>query len=292
MATSNNCPQCGTPLEFGAVSCTACGYQLSAPAEGAAPEPEQQPPAWEQPEQPPIPAGPAHQDIGAAPVRPSAAGGATQSATAMLNETLERWGVQQSGVLIAAAALFAVAFLVGTLANISYLTAGDGDQLQKFDAQVWFTLALGAAIGALVLLLLVRWQSGPTAETAERDLQVGVAIGALALLFCLLGLFKGFDDSFDAQDSWLRYALIYAFLAAGWLAISRPIPAAVGTVGSAMAAIVAVGVAGAVLVIGQFMGLSEDYSRYVSGVSLQSVGIVVMVLAVAWVLGLQPRSRV
>jgi hypothetical protein len=175
----------------------------------------------------------------------------------------------------------------------SYLIAGDADTLQKLDAATWLQLARGLAIGGAALLVLARWQSPSQRSPADRpnpDLTIGLGIAAFAGLFSLLGLFKGLDESFDAQNAWFNFALIFAFLAAGWFAISRPVPPNVGTL-AAHAVGIGLVVAGVIaLVIGQIQGLSEDFSTYVSGLSFQGVGTVAMILALAWFLGMRPRT--
>jgi hypothetical protein len=286
MVTPSTCPQCGNALPPGEGACPICGHQLQV-------GPSQSPP----PQDPPSPAAPGAPPPPPAAEAPRPAGGpATAQATAavsdVIDQTLERWNVARSGILIAAFVLALLAFLVATFANISYLSAGDIDSNQKFDAQIWFNLALGAAIAAAALLILVRWQSGrPGAASMDSpDFRVGMAMAGLVALFCLAGLFKGFDDSFDAQDSWFNYARVFAFLTIGWLVISRPIPQAVAGMSSVTIGLLIVAVGAGALVLGQFMGLSDDFSTFVTGVSFQSLGVVAMFLALGWFLGLERRS--
>ena len=132
----------------------------------------------------------------------------------------ERWGVEQGPVLIGGLALAAIALLISIPAVVSYLIAGDADTLQKLDAATWLQLALGLAIGGAALLLLARWQSavhGSTVEWPNPDLSVGLGIAGFTALFSLLGLFKGLDDSFDAQNAWFRFAYVSpSWPLAGW----------------------------------------------------------------------------
>lgn len=287
MATNDVCPQCGTPVSPGATACTACGHSLTA---GREPSPVSTPPASQ--DAPVAPNPPPEAEPARSTPAPSAPKAVLIDVSAIFNETRERWGVAQPHLLLAALALASIAFAVSTLANISYLTAGDNSQLQKFDAQVWFQFALGAAIGSAALLVLVRRQAGiPPAGTGSAvDLRGGYVLAGLTMAFSLAGLFKGMDESFEAQDSWFGYARVFGFLAIGWFAVSRPVPEAIGAVKPAMVGLVALGVSGLALAIGQIQGLSEDNSTYLSGISFQQLGSVGMLLSFGWFLGLRPTS--
>jgi hypothetical protein len=113
----------------------------------------------------------------------------------------------------------------------------------------------------------------------------------LTAAFLLAGLFKGTDESYEALDAWYRYAQLFAFLAIGWCAISRPVPSALGTMNSLMVAYIAAGVAGAAGLIGLLMGLSNDNSTFLTGLSFQSVGLVVALLIIAWFLGMRREAK-
>jgi hypothetical protein len=64
----------------------------------------------------------------------------------------------------------------------------------------------------------------------------------------------------------------------------------VGTVKSTVVGLVAIGISGIALAIGQIQGLSEDNSTYLSGISFQHLGIVGMLLSFGWFLGLRPKG--
>jgi hypothetical protein len=196
--------------------------------------------------------------------------------------------------LIAGLSMALIGLLISIPAVFSYLTAGDADTLQKLDAATWLQLARGLVIGGAALLVLARFQApadGGPVGWPNPDLTIGLGIAGFAGLFSLLGLFKGLDESFDAQNAWFLFAIIFAFLAIGWFAISRPVPQTVGTLATPMIGIVLVAVGVIALVIGQIQGLSEDFSTYVSGLSFQGVGTVAMLLAFAWFLGMRREER-
>jgi hypothetical protein len=206
----------------------------------------------------------------------------------MIADARSRWGVEQSPVLIAALVLAAAALFFGTLAVISYLTAGDDEFFQKFDAEVWFSLAIPLSLGSAALLVLVRLQSGaPRAEAGAQDWQAFLVVGTLSLIFTLLGLYKGFDEGFDAMDAWFSYSIIFAFLTLGLAVIARPVPPAMGTTGSSLIGLGVVGLGVLILVIGSIQGRSDDASTYLQGLSLQRAGLILMVLAFAWFSGMR-----
>jgi hypothetical protein len=231
---------------------------------------------------------------------PAAAGAsATAAATgqalrARFDETLDRWGVDQTPVLIGGLVLAVIAVLVSSYAVTTYLTAGDSDFLQKLDSQVWMRFALGLAIAGAALLVLARWQSplsGAVSGERNQDLTIGFVLAGMTVAFALAGLFKGFDESFEATDAWFAYANVFAVVTLGWFAISRPVPSAIGTLSSATLGIGAIVVGVITLIIGQIQGLSEDNSTYISGLAFQGIGTVAVILALGWFLGLRPKGR-
>lgn len=287
---SVTCPQCGTPVLSGAAICTACGHQLDEPVAAAppvdvvAPEQANADAPYESP--PPRTTLPGTE----VPQKPRT----SLDAPRLLNETRERWGVEASSpTFIAALLMAALAFLIGTYAVISYLIADLGEVRQKLDAAIWLQLASGAGIGAAALLVLERWRSSTVpADSRGLDLRVGLAICALVLIFVLLGLFKGQDESQDAMDAWMSYAQLFAILAIGWFAISRPIPLEVMSLPSVVIGMGAVAVGLILLLIGTLQARSDDFSSFVSGLSFQGAGIALMLLALGWFLGLTPRRTV
>lgn len=210
---------------------------------------------------------------------------------AELAEVRERLGVQQTPFLVAAVVLALAAFAVSTIAHIIYLTADGGDTW--FDMQVTLQLGQGAALIAAALLVLVRWQAGPRGKVdpAGPDLKIALGVAGLIAAFCLVGLFKAFDESWEAQDSWFSYARVYAILLVGWLVVARPVPETIGTMASTMIGLIALGVAAVTLIIGEFMGISNDFSTYVNGVAFQNLGTVAVIMALGWFLGLQPKGN-
>jgi hypothetical protein len=206
----------------------------------------------------------------------------------MLDDVRSRWGVGQSPALIGALVLALVALAVGTLAVISYLIAGDDEPSQKFDAQVWFALALPLAFGAAALFVLVRLQSGPLrGEAGAQDWQGYLVLNGFAVVFALLGLIKGFDESFEALDAWFSYSVVFSFLALGLAAVARPVPATVAGTSASVVGLAAVGIAVVILLIGTLQGRSDDFSTYAQGISLQRAGFVLMILAFAWFSGMR-----
>ena len=273
MATPVNCPNCGSTLAPGVMACARCGHKLNVEPEAepaAAPGPDFSRPATAAP--PP----PASLDI-----------------QQVLADIRARWGVAQTPIFTAAIALAAAALLIATFAHISYLTAGAAAGNRKLNDQVWFTLATGCALAAAALLVLVRFQSGPPrpATAKNPDLRVALGLAGLTALFAVVGLIIGLGGRFSASDSWLRYAQVFAFLAVGWLVISRPIPSSLGTVTAVNAGLIVGGVAMIALLIGQFMGLSSSNDTYVGGLSWQALGIAGITLVFGWFLGMQPKGE-
>lgn len=285
MVTPTNCPNCGAALPAGATTCASCGHSLSEAPTVQVPTPQPPEQASPPPQQSAAPPPPPPPPPTAQP--PSAAAPGT-SVSDMLEDVRTRWGVGQSPALIAALVLAAAAVAIGTLATISYLIAGDDEISQKFDAQVWFSLAIPLSLGAAALLVLVRLQSGaPREETAAQDWQGYLVLNGLVVVFALLGLFKGFDESFEAMDAWFSYSAVFAFLTLGLAAIARPVPANLGGTNGSVAGLAAVGIGVVVLLIGTLQGRSDDFSTYAQGISLQRAGFVLMLLAFAWFLGMR-----
>ena len=273
MATPVNCPNCGSTLAPGVMACARCGHRLIVePAEEPAPV-----------------AGPQFPRPATAAPPPAASLDLQQ----MLADIRARWGVVQTPIFTAAIALAAAALLIATFAHISYTTAAAAAVNRKLNDQVWFTLATGCALAAAALLVLVRFQSGPPrpAPAKNPDLRVALGLAGLTALFALVGLIIGLGGRFDASDSWLRYAQVFAFLALGWLVISRPIPSSFGTVTAVNAGLIIGGLAMVALLIGQFMGLSNNNDTYVGGLSWQALGIAGITLAFGWFLGMRPKGE-
>lgn len=271
MVTSGNCPNCGSTLPPGAIACARCGHQLKEAA------PSEAPPA----------AGPTFQKPSAQPQQSLDLAGA-------FADLRKRWKVENSNLFLAALAMAVLAFLISTIAGPSLVAAGADNLGRRIDNGVWLQLAFGLALGAAALCILIRWESGPpdhTADTERIDFRVGGGLAGVTLLFMLLSLFKGFDGSFDGVDSWYRYANVYSVLTVAIFAISRPIPPTIGGAASTMIGQVAIGIGVALLVIGQFMGLSNKNDTFVNGLAFQSVGIILMTLSLGWFLGFQPREN-
>lgn len=269
MATSGNCPNCGSVLAPGAIACARCGHQLSEAA------PQEARPA----------AGPTFQ-------KPAAAGAQSIDVAKTFADVRRRWGVENSNIFLAAAVMAVIAFLISTIAGPS-LVAADAEAFnRRFDNAVWLQLAFGLALGAAALAVLIRWQSGPPerSEASQLDFRIGAGLAGVTLVFVLLGLIKGFDGSFDGVDAWFRYANVYAMLVLAIFAISRPVPSQFGGTESTLVGLGAVGVSVVVLVIGQFMGLSDKNDTFVNGLAFQNLGVTLLTLSLAWFLGLQPKN--
>lgn len=260
MTDAATCPNCGNALAEGVSTCANCGHQLAPPSSD-----------------PPPSGGPTF----SRPAAPSAV-------NVDLAEMRKRWGVKQTPYFTTALALAAVALAVGTLAVISYLIAGDTDTEQKLDAQAWFSLSIGLSIGAAAVMILVRLQSGaPAAAADKQDWQFALVILGFAAIFSLLGLFKGFDKGLDALDAWFSYATLFAFLAVGFFALSRPTPAALGGLKAPVIGVIVIAVGVLLLLIGTMQARSNDFSTYASGLAFERFGQVLMLVALAWFLGLR-----
>jgi hypothetical protein len=268
MTASGNCPNCGSTLAPGAIACARCGHQLSDPAPPEAP-----------------PGGPSFS-------KPPASVPSAIDVASIIADTRRRWGVENNNIFLAAAVMAVIAFLISTVAGPS-LVAADAEAFnRRIDNSVWLQLAFGLALGAASLAVLIRWQSGPPERSgaSQMDFRIGAGLAGVTLVFVLLGLIKGFDGSFDGVDSWSRYANVYAMLVLAVFAISRPVPSRLGGTESTLVGLVAVCVSVAGLVIGQFMGLSDQNDTFVNGLAFQNLGVILMTLSLAWFLGLQPRA--
>jgi hypothetical protein len=208
----------------------------------------------------------------------------------LLPDARARWNVKQTPYLSAAMALGVMALLVGTLAHISYLTAGTDEVLKQDHDFMWETLANGLAFAAAVVALMVRRDSGPThlADVRGPDFRIGAGLAAIAVLFAFVGTIIGMGGRYNASDSWLHYSQLFAFLALAWLIISRPIPAALGSVSATTIGLGVVAAGVGALLIGQITGMDNSNSSYIGGVSWQAMGIAVITLALGWFLGMGP----
>jgi hypothetical protein len=207
----------------------------------------------------------------------------------MASDATSRWSVDRSSpVFTAAAALFALAFLIGTLALFNYLRADFNEFNQKSDAAVLFNLSLALGLGSAALALLARLEGGiPAGDVAPQDQRIFFAICGLILAYTAVSLFKGLDESLDAQSAWYRYALLFTFFAMGFAALTRPTPSMVGSVSARTVGLVVVGVAVIFAIFGMIQGRSDDFSTFAMGVSFSDAGIVLAGLAFAWFLGLR-----
>lgn len=201
----------------------------------------------------------------------------------------QRWGLPQSTYLTAALVLLAVAFVLGTIGHFLYLSADDLDGQANGDAL--YNIAIGAALAAGALMVLVRWQNGGAAGGARDDLRIAGALVGLAVAWLVLCIIFGFDKRLDAEFGWFRYAQIFAFMALAWCAVSRPVPTTVNGIPTVQAAIITLLVSAAIYVIGGFMSTSNSYSTFSTGVTLQDIGFVLVILVFAAFLGLAPGGQ-
>jgi hypothetical protein len=268
MSTPINCPNCGSTLAPGVAACARCGHKLAA-------EETPEPAAVSGPQFP--------RPATAAPTQAK-----SLNLGALLPDARARWNVKQTPYLSAAMALGVMALLVGTLAHISYLTAGVADGLKKDHDFMWETLANGLAFAAAVVALMVRRDSGPThpADVRGPDFRIGAGLAAIAVLFAFVGVVIGMGGRGSAEDSWVHYSQLFAFLALAWLIISRPIPAALGSVNARTIGLVLVAAGVAALLIGEITGMDNSDSSYFGGVAWQAMGIAVITLALGWFLGM------
>jgi hypothetical protein len=270
MATPINCPNCGSTLAPGVAACARCGHKL----------------AVEETPEPAAVSGPQFPRPATATRTPAT----SLKLGALLTDARERWNVKQTPYLSAAIALGIMALLVGTLAHISYLTAGSAEVLKQDHDFMWETLANGLAFAAAVVVLMVRRDSGPAhlADVRGPDIRIGAGLAAIAVLFAFVGTVIGMGGRYAAADSWMHYSQLFAFLALAWLIISRPIPAALGTVSATTIGLAAVAAGIGALLIGQITGMDNSNSSYVGGISWQAMGIAVITLALGWFLGMAP----
>ncbi len=274
MATPVNCPNCGSTLAPGVMACARCGHKLAvepAAEPAAAPGPDFSRPAT------------------AAPPPP-----ASLNVQQMLADTRARWGIQQTSYLVGVIALAGLALLIGTIAHISYLTAGANEANKQLNDGVWLTTATALAFVAAVLALVVRREAGapPRASDARNpDFRVALGLAGTTILFAFVGVIIGMGGRFDAALSWERYAEIFAFFALGWLIIARPVPDALGTVNSITVGLLAGGAILVAVVIGQIMGLSNNNNTYTGGISWQALAISALVLELGWFLGMRPKGE-
>jgi DNA-directed RNA polymerase subunit RPC12/RpoP len=273
MSTPINCPNCGSTLAPGVAACARCGYKLIV-------EPTPEPAAPSRPQFP----------RPATAVPPPAT---SLNLGALLTDARERWNVKQTPYLSAAIALGVLALLVGTLAHISYLTAGSDEGLKKDHDFMWLVVADGLAFAAAVVALVVRRESGPThaADFRGPDFRIGAGLVGITVLFSLVGVVIGMGGRGAAEDSWTHYSQLFAFLALAWLIISRPVPAALGTVSATTLGLVLAAAGVGALLVGQISGMRNSNDSYFGGVAWQAMGIAVITLALGWFLGMAPRSE-
>ncbi|HEY8766235.1 MAG TPA: zinc ribbon domain-containing protein [Dehalococcoidia bacterium] len=274
MATPVNCPNCGSTLAPGVMACARCGHKLTV-------EPASEPAPVAGPQFP--------RPATAAPPPP-----ASLNVQQMLADIRARWGIQQTPYFVGVMALAVLALLIGTIAHISYLTAGATEANKQLDDGVWLTTATALALAAAVLALVVRREAGipPRASDVRNpDFRVALGLAGTTILFAFVGVIIGMSGRFDAALSWERYAEIFAFFALGWLIISRPVPEALGTVNSITVGFIAGGAILVALVIGQIMGLSHSNDSYTGGISWQALAISALVLELGWFLGMRPKGE-
>jgi hypothetical protein len=273
MATLN-CPNCGSTAMPGATTCSNCGASLTPLPDDPTPD---SPPA----------AGPDAEASGPTFSRPAMPG--LSFSPAALSK---RWGVEQSPVLIVALVLAAVALLAGTVAVISLLLADVDEFDQKDDAHVLFYLAIPLALGAAALMAHLRLKAGaPESKPAIHDQRIAYGLFGLSVVFALLSLFKGFDESLSAEAAWYDYSQLFAFFALGMAIISRPIPRALGSIDASMIGLIAVGIAVVFGVIGGIQARSGSFSTYAMGVTMEDGALIAATLALAWFLGMRRASE-
>lgn len=285
MVTPMSCPNCKSQLAPGAVACARCGHRLETPAPPVAdpagvPTPVSSDPATQYEPTP----------MASASARSSeAVSNVGQTLSQMVADAAGRWSVdRRSPVFGAVAALFALAFLIGTVALFNLLRADPGEFDQKSDAAVMFNLALALSLGFAALSLLLRLEGGiPSGDPAPQDQRIFFGMSGLIVAFTLLSLFKGLDESLSAESAWFRYALIFSFLAMGFAAITRPTPGMVGAVASRTIGLVVVGLSVIFGIVGLIQGRSADFSTFAMGVTLGDAAIVLAGLAFAWFLGMR-----
>jgi len=288
MTTPVNCPNCGSQLPPGAPSCARCGerfdIELEAPVASA---PIAQAPP------PPKPAS-ATPSPRAASASGASGGDIAKSVQQYLAEVRERWGLEGTPFFIGVIVLAAAAILIGTIAHISYLTAGSDEVTKQLDDGVWLTTAGALAFGALVVAILVRYdapRTPPPPDMQSTDFRIGLALAGLTVLFALIGAILGMSGRAEAADSWEKYAAIFAFVGATWFVLSQPVPEMIGATKATTIGLVVGVVALVMLLIGQLQGLSNSYDTYIGGVSWQAMAISVIILDLGWFLGMQPRRR-
>jgi hypothetical protein len=288
MTTPVNCPNCGSQLPPGAPVCARCGQRFDI-------EPEPAPPtSVSQPAPPPKPASatPSPRLTGATGTGPAASGDVGKAVQQYVKEARERWGFEQTPIFTACMVVAIAAFLVGTVALIILLTAGENDTDKHLDYATWLTTADALAFGALVLGVLVRYDAPRTPavpDTKGIDFQVFLAVAGLAILFGLIGAITGMGGHEENGVGWTRYSTLFSFLAATWLILAQPVPEMLGTTKSTTIGLVLAGVALVILLLGTFQGLSNSYDTYIGGLSWQQVAISLIALDLGWFLGMQPR---
>lgn len=314
-AQGNTCPTCGASLLPNAKFCAKCGSsvaQARTAAEAAQPEaPPQRPPAGPPtasvpPEAPTAPMSPP-------PPSPAAATGtgvpqqpepATTPPTATpvsaaptitisldwLNDMASRWGGVATSYLMGGAALAAVALIMALAAHINYLVAERG--IEQVHADIWLTVSFVIVLAAVGSLALGRTSAeGRPASANIGDLWVGIGLSGMAGMSAFVGLILGLDERFDAMASWMSFALVWAFVALGWLLVSRPVPrewtfqrgAAIGGAFLGAAALFAL--------IGLAVGLGDDFGDFIRGQSWLQFALTGAVLGIGWLFGLRPQEQ-
>jgi hypothetical protein len=202
----------------------------------------------------------------------------------------ELWQRVGSGPLLAAALLgasgliFAVVGLQMTLGGVAFSSG-------EYHGIVWLGLATILVLGS------VGWASAARAYmrqhgvwSANTDFVIAGGLAALAVIFGFVGL--GISLAYDQFSSsstlnvsaWETFAQVWAFLAFGWLALTRPIDTRtsqlLGGAGTALALLFGV--------VGLATGLGDTADDFVKGGGWISQGLVFAVIGAGALFGAAP----
>lgn len=258
------CANCGAEVAERAKFCARCGYPVeqeagkragqegitqSSPPESAAPAPE--------------------------------AAATTGTVGEIWTGAKGAWSRVGSPELAAASALTALGF-VFALVGLALTLSSSAFEPGKLHGLIWGSLA------SLLALIAVGWFAAASARfqaartwAIRRDLRVAQGVGAVALVFSLVGLVVSYGSNLSSAQpnggAWLGFASVWTFVCFGWLILSRPLERRQGLMYA-----IALG-AFAVLfgVVGLAIGLGSGGQDYVRGAAWLGWGLIWAVLGTA-----------
>ena len=249
MALSMICERCQAQLVGGEKFCGRCGHPVQQPTAEASTPPEGSRAI--------APATNAAAQASTVPIVPT--GGA------LWIEVKDMWSKVRSRELIAAGTLTALG-LVTALVGLAMTSSSSVFGAGKAHGLIW------GALADVLSVIAVGWYAAASSRFQEgrtwavrRDLRIAQAVGAVALLFSLVGLIVSYGSNpASAQadgTAWFGFAGVWTFLCFGWLIMSRPVKRREALVYAAVLG----GIATLCGIVGLALGLGSSAQDYVQG---------------------------